>query len=68
MVVPGSKLERISDYVALMRDLAALTPVEALAQFELDETSYVELGAAWGAALDADPALAGAVEAVLARR
>ena len=68
VVVPGSKLERISDYVALLRDLAALAPGEALAQFDLDEASYVEVGAAWGAALEADPALAGVVAAGLARR
>ena len=68
VVVPGSRVERISDYVALLRDLALLGPGEALAQFDLDEATYLEVGAAWGAAIDADPELARTIEAGLARR
>ena len=68
VVVPGGKIERISDYVALLRDLAALTPNEAIAQFDLDETSFVEVGKAWAAAIEADPSVAQAIGAGLAKR
>src|SRR6185437_15331753 len=36
VVIAGGKIERASDYVALLRDLASLAPREALAQFDLD--------------------------------
>lgn len=68
VVVPGGKIERISDYVALLRDLAALPPSEAIAQFDLDEASYVEVAKAWAAAIDADPTVAPAIGAGLAKR
>ena len=57
-----------SDYVALLRDLAALAPREALAQFDLDDAGYVEVSRAWAAALDADPTLARTISAGLAKR
>lgn len=68
VVVPGSKVARISDYVALLRDLAALLPREAIAQFDLDDAGYLEVARAWGAALRADPALATEIAAGLAKR
>ncbi|HWU87742.1 MAG TPA: hypothetical protein VN253_10730, partial [Kofleriaceae bacterium] len=68
VVVPGGKLERASDYVALLRDLAALTPREALAQFDLDEAGYLEVARAWAAAMDADPNVAPLIAAGLAKR
>ena len=68
VVVPGGKLARASDYVALLRDLAALTPREALAQFDLDEAGYLEVAKAWGAAIDADPTVAPTIAAGLAKR
>jgi tetratricopeptide (TPR) repeat protein len=68
VVVPGGRIERISDYVALLRDLAALTPREALAQFDLDDAAYLEVATAWGAAIAADPAIAAAIAAGLAKR
>ncbi|MBA3819662.1 MAG: tetratricopeptide repeat protein, partial [Deltaproteobacteria bacterium] len=68
VIVPGSKLERASDYVALLRDLAALAPSEALAQFDLDEASYLEVSKAWGAAMDADPTILATIAAGLAKR
>jgi tetratricopeptide (TPR) repeat protein len=68
VVVPGSKVARASDYIALIRDLAALAPAEALAQFDLDEAGYLEVARAWGAAFEADPALAKLVSAGLAKR
>jgi hypothetical protein len=68
VVVAGSKVARVADYIALLRDLAALSPREALAQFDLDEAGYLEVAKAWGAALDADPALAADIAAGLARR
>ncbi|HEU4734660.1 MAG TPA: hypothetical protein VFT22_42505, partial [Kofleriaceae bacterium] len=61
-------LARISDYVALLRDLAALTPREALAQFELDEAAYLEVATAWARAIAADPSIAAAIAAGLAKR
>ncbi|MCX5748295.1 MAG: hypothetical protein NT062_38065, partial [Proteobacteria bacterium] len=66
--VPGARVARVSDYVALLRDLAALRPREALAQFDLDEAGYLELSRAWGAAMDADPTLAPTVAAGLAQQ
>ena len=68
VVVPGGKIERISDYVALLRDLAALPPSEAIAQFDLDDAGYVEVAKAWAAALDADASVAQAIGAGLAKR
>jgi tetratricopeptide (TPR) repeat protein len=68
VVVPNGRLERVSDYVALLRDLAALTPREALAQFELDDDAYVEVATAWAAAIEADPTIAQAIAAGLAKR
>ena len=68
VAVPDGRLSRVSDYVALIRDLAALTPREALAQFDLDDADYLEVAAAWAAALAADPTLAAAISAGLAKR
>jgi hypothetical protein len=67
-VVPASKVSRISEYVALLRDLAQLTPAEALAQFDLDEASYLEVAKAWAAAINADPTLARTIAVGLAKR
>jgi len=67
-VVPGAKVSCASDYVALLRDLATLTPKEALAQFDLDEAGYLELAKAWAAALEADPSVAKTIAAGLAKR
>ena len=67
VVVPGAKVARASDYVALLRDLAALPPREALAQFDLDDAGYLELARAWSAAIDADPTVAVTIAAGLAR-
>ena len=65
VVIAGGKVSRASDYIALLRDLAALTPREALAQFDLDEAGYLEIARTWAAALDGDPALAAAIAAGL---
>jgi tetratricopeptide (TPR) repeat protein len=67
-VVKGSKVARASDYVALLRDLAALAPKEALAQFDLDEASYLEVAKAWAAAMQADPSIARTITTGLAKR
>jgi hypothetical protein len=66
--VPGAKVARASDYVALLRDLAALPPKEALAQFDLDEADYLEVATAWAAAMDADPTIARTIATGLAKR
>ena len=68
VIVPGSKVARASDYVALLRDLAALAPREALAQFDLDDAGYIEVAKAWGAAIDADPTICQTIAAGLAKR
>ena len=68
VVVPGGRVERVSDYVALLRDLAALPPREALAQFDLDDAAYLEVARSWGAAIDADPTIAPVIAAGLRRQ
>ena len=67
-VMPGGKVSRTSDYVALLRDLAALAPKEALAQFDLDDAGYMEVARAWAQAMVADPTLARTIAAGLAKR
>ncbi|HEY5947269.1 MAG TPA: tetratricopeptide repeat protein, partial [Kofleriaceae bacterium] len=67
-VVQGGKVSRASDYIALLRDLAQLTPAEALAQFDLDESSYLEIAKAWAAAMEKDPSIARTISAGLAKR
>jgi tetratricopeptide (TPR) repeat protein len=68
VVVPNGRLARVSDYVALLRDLAALTPREALAQFDLDDAAYIEVARAWATAIAADPTIADTIAAGLAKR
>ena len=68
VVIPGGKVSRTSDYVALLRDLAALAPKEAIAQFDLDEAGYLEVARAWAAAMEADPSIAKTIAAGLAKR
>jgi tetratricopeptide (TPR) repeat protein len=68
VVVAGSKVARASDYIALLRDLAALAPREALAQFDLDDAGYLEVARAWTAAMEADPSIARTIEAGLAAK
>jgi tetratricopeptide (TPR) repeat protein len=67
VVVPGAKVARASDYVALIRDLAALAPREALAQFDLDDAGYLEVAKAWAAAIERDPTIVATISAGLAR-
>ena len=68
VVIQGSKVSRTSDYIALLRDLAALAPLEALAQFDLDDAGYLEVARAWAAAMAADPTIAQTITAGLAKR
>ena len=68
VVISGGKVSRTSDYVALLRDLAALAPREALAQFDLDDAGYLEVARAWAAAMEADPTIARTITAGLAKR
>jgi tetratricopeptide (TPR) repeat protein len=68
VVVPDGRLSRVSDYVALLRDLAALPPREALAEFDLDDATYLEVSADWTAAIEADPTLAQSIAAGLAKQ
>lgn len=67
-VLSSNKVARISDYVALLGDLAHLSVDEALAQFELGAASYLQVARAWAAAMEADPTIRPLVEAGLARR
>jgi hypothetical protein len=66
-VVPGEKISRITDYAALLRELAALSPREALAEFGLDGSDYLALARAWATAMQADATIAPAIAAALAR-
>jgi hypothetical protein len=68
VVVQGSKVARASDYIALLRDLAALAPREALAQFDLDDAGYVEVARAWAAAMEKDATIGAMITAGLAKR
>lgn len=68
VVCPSSAIARISDYVALLRDLAHLPPDEALAQFDLDAASYLEVAREWATAMAADPTIQVMVERSLAKR
>jgi tetratricopeptide (TPR) repeat protein len=68
VVVPNSKIARASDYIALLRDLAAMEPREALAQFDLDEPGYLEVARAWATAMDQDTSIAVTINAGLAKR
>jgi hypothetical protein len=68
VIVPNGRIARISDYIALLRDLAALPPREALAQFDLDDAAYLDVAHAWAAAIDGDPGLAGMIAAGLAKQ
>lgn len=68
VVLSTSSIARISDYVALLGDLAHLPPDEALAQFDLDAAGYLEVARAWAAAMEVDPTIQPMVEAGLAKR
>jgi tetratricopeptide (TPR) repeat protein len=68
VVVPNTRVARIGEYVALLRDLAALPPREALAQFDLDDAGYLETAKAWAAAIEADPTIATMIGIGLAKR
>jgi hypothetical protein len=68
VVVPNTRVARVGEYVALLRDLAALPPREALAQFDLDDAGYLETAKAWAAAIDADPTIATMISIGLAKR
>jgi tetratricopeptide (TPR) repeat protein len=68
VVIAGGKVSRASDYIALLRDLAALAPREALAEFDLDDAGYHDVARAWAAAMEADPTIARTIAAGLAKR
>jgi tetratricopeptide (TPR) repeat protein len=68
VVIAGSPIARASDYIALLRDLAAIDPREAIKQFDLDEASYLEVARQWTAAMEADPSIAQTIAAGLAKR
>jgi hypothetical protein len=68
VVFSNSKIARASDYVALLRDLAQLSPEEALAQFGLDADGYLEVAKAWTEAMRDNPTLTNDVEAGLSKR
>ncbi|MGE0871535.1 MAG: hypothetical protein AB7P03_23450 [Kofleriaceae bacterium] len=68
VIVPGSEVPRISDYVALIRELALHGPAEALPVLGLDDASYLEVARAWGAAMAADPTIVAAISARLAAK
>lgn len=64
-VLPGTPVATAAAYVALLHDLARLTPTEALAKHHLDVPTYLEVAKTWTAAFDADPTLQKTIEAGL---
>ena len=56
-VFPGSKLPRLSDYVAVMKGMQSGDMYGALAKYGLDMTSYGQLAMQWGQKLASDPTL-----------
>ena len=68
VVVPGGKVARASDYIALLRELAVLHTRDALAQFDLDDASYLDVARAWAAAMEQDPTIAKTIETGLRSR
>jgi tetratricopeptide (TPR) repeat protein len=57
MVFPGGKVPRLSDYVALMKQMQGGNMMGALAALGLDFVGYGQVAQAWGQKLAADPVL-----------
>jgi hypothetical protein len=57
VVFPGQKLERLSQYVGLMKAMQKGDMMGALAKAGLDMGSYAQVAQAWGLKLATDPVL-----------
>ncbi len=67
-VFPGQRVGRASDYVRLMKAMQAGNPQAALQQFGLDMQTYGQVAMAWNQRMQADPALAARVQAMMMAR
>ena len=50
------------------RRITILAPKEAIAQFDLDDASYLEVARAWATAIETDATLAPTIAAGLAKK
>ncbi len=57
LLFPGQKVQKLSDYVRLMKRMQGGDFMAAIAEYGLDLTSYSSVATAWGAKLAADPGL-----------
>jgi tetratricopeptide (TPR) repeat protein len=57
VVFPGQKVERLSDYVGIMKGMQRGDMMGALGRYGLDMMSYGQVATAWGAKMAADPLL-----------
>lgn len=57
LVFPGQKVQKLSDYVRLMKRMQGGDFMGAIAEYGLDMMSYSSVATAWGAKFAADPTL-----------
>jgi hypothetical protein len=57
LVFPGQRVQRLSDYVRILKGMQTGNMMGALAQYGLDMMSYGQVATAWGAKMAADPVL-----------
>ena len=57
LVFPGQKVQKLSDYVRIMKRMQGGDFMGAIGEYGLDMTSYSSVATAWGAKFAADPSL-----------
>ena len=57
LVFPGQKVQKLSDYVGILKGMQQGDMMGALARYGLDMMSYGQVATAWGAKMAADPVL-----------
>ncbi len=57
VVFPGQKVQKLSDYVGIMKGMQRGDMMGALGRYGLDMMSYGQVATAWGAKMAADPLL-----------
>ena len=57
LVFPGQKVQKLSDYVRIMKRMQGGDFMGAIAEYGLDMMSYSSVATAWGAKFAADPSL-----------
>ncbi|MBX3274064.1 MAG: hypothetical protein KF729_27610 [Sandaracinaceae bacterium] len=57
LVFPGERVQRLSDYVNILRDMQRGDMNGALSRYGLDMAAYTQVATAWGAKMAADPLL-----------